>query len=149
MRNADFFETKDDLFQKSLHGEADFLKGLRKNNYNSIWNFLFASIMDLFIILNGFVGVLFFVASIIKIISGEEDIPILLGIFAVIFIFLFVAVINIIGLKILVNLVYKFIKKDIKFKIKAILFLIIPIILFILTLTFFVLLVFAPSYLLG
>jgi len=128
--NEDPFQTKEDLFQKSLHGEADFYKGLARYQYKSVWMFLFAFLIALFISFAGLVCISIVIASAISAVKQHVSMVSFIpgGIFAL---FLGVLII-LIAYKLLKSLVHTFSIKEREFKIKAIALLIIPFSIFIL-----------------
>ena len=121
------FQTKEDLFQKSLHQEADFYKGLEKHEYKNVWTFLFAVLVALFVLFIGLLTLSILMAGAIEAIK-QKSASFIIGAILI----LFVAIlINFIAFRLLSKVIRTFIKKDKNFKIKATLLLIVPIALFI------------------
>ncbi len=124
--NNDPFQTKEDLFQKSLHQEADFYKRMARDKYESFWKFIFGSLMAEFFI---FLGLLFFgllIASTISVFKEGVSEFSLAGILGEIVMILFISFTFFLGCKISKRLSIAFKKQNKKFKKKAIIILIFP-----------------------
>jgi hypothetical protein len=125
--DEDFFQTKEDLFQKSLHGEADFYKGLERFQYKSVWSFFFAFLIALFVLFGGLMCISILIASTIAAVQQKVS----SFIFGAIIVFLLGVLLTSIAFKLLRKLVRTFTIKDRDFKVKAIMLLVIPIALYI------------------
>jgi len=128
MKNRNLIEPEENLFQKSLHQEADFYKGIEKYHYKNIWGFSFAVLIALIILFNGLLGICLLITGAARAIEQKATsfVP------GAIFLLLIVTLINFVAFRLLRKLIYTFIAKNREFKIKAILLLIVPISLFIL-----------------
>lgn len=131
MENKDLLKPEEDLFQKSLHQEADFYKGMFKHGYGSLWSFSFGYLMTLIFIFTGLLvlGILFSGVS-----NAIQDNALFYSSFILGVIILALASIFcfFLGFKILKRLIFIFKKRSKEFRIKAVILLFIPTLLLIL-----------------
>jgi hypothetical protein len=118
---------EEDLFQKSLHQEADFYKGIEKFNYKSPWSFALAGCIALFVNSLAFTMWVIFIRAIVEAFK-QGVFNALIGDFLVL---IFGGLFTAIGLHVTRSLFRKFKQKSENFKLKTILILAIPCILFI------------------
>lgn len=131
MENKNIIGPEEDLFQKSLHQEADFYKGMAKCKYGNIWSFSFA---HLIVEILFFIGLLFLGILSAGIANAIQDKALFYPsfIFGTITIILGMSLFSFLGYKILKRLIFVFKEKNKKFRTKAIVLLFIPTLLFIL-----------------
>jgi len=128
MKDKKLFESSEDLFQKTLHGEADFLKGIMNYDYKSIWSFFLAFIVVLLLPFSaGLIGTFIVVMSTMDFII-QKDFSLIPGL---IFLWIFSVLIDAVAIKLFKKLFSVFMSKNKEFKIKVSLLLIIPIVLFV------------------
>ena len=125
--NQDPFQTKEDLFQKSLHQGADFYKGLERHEYKNVWSFFFAALTTLFVFFIGCLALSILLAGAIEAIK-QKSASFIAGAILISFVTI---LIYFIFFRLLRKMIRTFRKKDKDFKKKAALLLIIPIALFI------------------
>ncbi len=128
MEDKNLIESEEDIFQKSLHQEADFYKGMEKHHYKSIWSFFFAAIIALFILFVGLFTISVLIAGAIEA-AKQKALSFIPGGFFLFF--LYIIIINFIALKLTRRLIYTLKIRNKEFRIKVILLLIIPIALLI------------------
>lgn len=137
MENKDLIEPEEDLVQKSLHGEADFFKGMAKHQYKSLWSFSFGYLIAEFFI---FMGLFFLGILSAGIVNAIQDKAFFYPsfIFGAIAMVLGMGLFFFLGYKILKGLIISFKENNKKFKNKVIILMIFPTLLaiFILILIF-------------
>ncbi len=121
---------QEDLFQKALHQEADFFKGLKNYGYKSPWMFSFA-VCAVFLLLTSAIICLFvLVASTIEAVRESAISKVIIGNIFILFMSLLFGSASFVLMK---KFTLVFIKKHKQFKTKAILIMIIPTIIVVFT----------------
>ncbi len=103
MEDKNLIESEEDIFQKSLHQEADFYKGMEKHHYKSIWSFFFAIIIVLSILFAGMLVVSVLIAGAIEA-TKQKALSFIPGGFFLFF--LYILIINFIALKLIRRLIH-------------------------------------------